>query len=320
MDKSPPARSRGRPRAENRLQVIVRAAPFETAVAVALAEISTIENTRAAYRRDFDAWVEFAGELGVDVAAPIDGASAAFLAWLQRRGDAPKSCARRMSSLSSIYRALRRKKIVAANPFSVDDGPKRPPAPAIEPTPMALPGIVARAIAACDESPMSRRDEAIMRVLWSTGMRRVSLLSMTHEKLARDPAGYVATVIKKGGENQRALIKGRAAAALTRWLALLKGSQITSGAIWRDLRGLSLSPAELGRMLKRRGGAAGGALSPHMFRVAFLTINPASLESKQDAAGHADPETTRGYDRASWRGRAAFEQMPEPEEVSDSGA
>lgn len=52
-----------------------------------------------------------------------------------------------------------------------------------------------------------------------------------------------------------------------------------------------------------------------MLRVAFLTYNRAGLEAKQEAAGHADPATTRLYDRTAWRGRQAFEQMPEIEEA-----
>jgi len=42
----------------------------------------------------------------------------------------------------------------------------------------------------------------------------------------------------------------------------------------------------------------------------------ARIEAKQDAAGHADPATTRLYDREAWRGREAFEKMPDPEEVT----
>ena len=34
-----------------------------------------------------------------------------------------------------------------------------------------------------------------------------------------------------------------------------------------------------------------------------------------DAAGHADPATTASYDRHAWRGREAFEKMPEVEDV-----
>jgi integrase/recombinase XerD len=56
------------------------------------------------------------------------------------------------------------------------------------------------------------------------------------------------------------------------------------------------------RMVKRRLRDAGlpTRLSPHSFRVATITDlleNGASLEDAQFLAGHADPRTTRLYDR-----------------------
>lgn len=56
------------------------------------------------------------------------------------------------------------------------------------------------------------------------------------------------------------------------------------------------------RMMKRRLKAAGlpGQYSPHSFRVATVTDlleQNVELESVQDLAGHADPRTTRLYDR-----------------------
>jgi len=215
-------------------------------------------------------------------------------------------------ALSSIYRELRRKKAVASNPFSVDEGPKREKVSVDEPTQVATPEMVRELLAACnDETPLGLRDAAMVRVLWSTGMRRVSLLSMTAERLQKDHMGYIATVTKKGGEAQRVLICGKAKDALDRWLAVLKDGGLASGPIWRMKNGKPLTLRELNRALERRTKG----VSPHMLRVAFLTYNPAGLEAKQEAAGHSDPATTRLYDRASWRGREAFEQMPEVEDV-----
>jgi integrase len=59
-------------------------------------------------------------------------------------------------------------------------------------------------------------------------------------------------------------------------------------------------------------GAEG--ISPHSFRAAFLTFGKAPLDARQDAAGHSDSATTRLYDR-QWRGRQAFEMMPEAEDM-----
>ncbi len=222
-----------------------------------------------------------------------------------------------MSSLSSIYRELRRRKVVEHNPFSVDDGPKREPTDVQEPTPIASPEVVRKVLAACaaDTTPLGLRDAAMVRVLWSTGMRRVSLLSMTMERLQRDPDGYIATVLKKGGKTQRALVRGQARLALDRWLEVLKGGQFRSGKIWRAKNGEPMTARDVNRAIAARAAACGERLSPHMLRVAFVTFNPAGAEAKQDAAGHADINTTRLYDRASWRGREAFESMPEVEDI-----
>jgi site-specific recombinase XerD len=293
------------------LQRLVSSDPFDRAVMLALVEISPVDATRREYRRDFTLWQTFCSEVGVDQTAPQDGAVAAWVEWMKQRGHASTSRARRMSALSSIYRELRRKKVVSANPFSVDEGPRRERSSVTEPTQIATPDMVRALLAACDETPLGLRDAAIIRVLWSTGMRRVSLLSMTSERLQKDHMGYVATVTKKGGDNQRVLICGKARDALDKWIAVLREGGLASGPVWRTKSGKPLELRELNRAIERRSAG----VSPHMLRVAFLTYNPAGLEAKQEAAGHSDPATTRLYDRASWRGREAFEQMPEIEDV-----
>jgi site-specific recombinase XerD len=59
------------------------------------------------------------------------------------------------------------------------------------------------------------------------------------------------------------------------------------------------------RLLRRLAATAvpdkAGSLHPHDLRHAFVTLaldTGASLRDVQDAAGHADPRTTRRYDRA----------------------
>jgi len=309
-------------RRPQQLQRLVIASPFESQVAGALAKISASDATRAAYRRDFDYWSEFCAERGVDRQAPLEDAAAAFVEWMKRGGedrppDAPMTRVRRMSSLASLYRELKRRKAInGPNPFSVDDGPKREKAAVEEPTPIALLEVVRKVLTTCDPNTLlGVRDAAIIRLFWSTGMRRVSLLSMTHERLARDPLGYVATVVKKGGETQPVLIKGRAREAFDRWLVILRDSDLKSGKIWREENAKLLVEHNLNRALERRAKLVGEYLTPHMLRVAFLTYNPADLEAKQNAAGHADPTTTQIYDRNAWRGREAFVAMPEVEDL-----
>lgn len=306
-----------KPRTE--ISTIVSSTPFEHAVALALVEISAVDATRREYRRDFDLWLRFCGERNVDPESPMDGSVAAWLAWMKSKNHAPKSRQRRIAALSSIYRELRRRKVVPGNPFGPDEGPRRERnAAPLEPTPIATPDVVRTVIAGCNSDPSSYgvRDAAMIRILWATGMRRVSLVSMTIERLQKDRAGYVATVAKKGGGTQRVLITGGALRAFQAWLKILREG-FRNGPVWRRRSGEPLSERDIHRVIAKRAKVVGESLSPHMLRVSFLTYNPAGLEAKQEAAGHANPATTRLYDRDAWRGREAFEKMPEIEDASE---
>ena len=67
-----------------------------------------------------------------------------------------------------------------------------------------------------------------------------------------------------------------------------------------------MTAGDMGRMIKRRIRDAGlpTRLSPHSFRVATITdllSQGVPLEDVQYLAGHADPRTTRLYDRRQRR-------------------
>lgn len=288
--------------------------PFEREIRAACFSVAAAHNTRLAYWSDTRHWLLFCIERDVKPDKPAELAVIAWIEEMRANGLASKTRVRRISALSSVYDRLRRNKIVDVNPFSIETGPDREKAIVQAPTPIASPDIVRKVLATCDDSPIGRRDGAMLRILWSTGMRRSSLLSMTLEKLRRERTDFVATVTAKGNKEVRVLIRGKAADALTAWLVELDRGGITKGPIWRTSSGGTVTSRNFVRGLARRvrrAGVKGEKLSPHMLRVAFLTYNPAGLESKQDAAGHADPATTRLYDRRNWRGREAFEKMPE---------
>ena len=70
----------------------------------------------------------------------------------------------------------------------------------------------------------------------------------------------------------------------------------------RSLKATAMTADDMGRMLKRRMADIGlpAPLSPHSFRVGAITdllTQGVPLEEVQHLAGHADPRTTRLYDR-----------------------
>lgn len=312
------------------LALLIDANAFDRHAFVATFSAKANMNTRKAYWADYRVYRTFYLERGFDPSDPPEDVGTFFVEWLKQHREAPKTRVRRVSALSRIYRQLcrpRRKGVepyATWNPFSTDLGPEREKALPIRPTRLADCKLVRRVLSSCGATDLGIRDAAIVRTLWKTGMRRCSLLSMTFERLARerDPAivgdFFVATVIGKGGSDARVLIVGKAADALDQWLKVLAKWNVDAGPIWRRPSKQPMTERDVGRMFGRRLlsiGAKAGSLTPHQLRVSFATRNPAPLEEKQEALGHADPATTRLYDRSAWRGRAAFTAMPELEDV-----
>ena len=303
---------------------------FRRLVMEACVLLSASPHTRRAYLADAGRWIEFCRENDVrpEAAEPIH--VAAWVESMRHEGFAPKTRGRRVSSLSSIYRHLKRDGRVERNVFSAEDGPKREPTPANRPTPIAETGAVLAALRCCEEAASSAtapsrsegmRDAAIMRVLWATASRRSSLVQITRERLVfhSDDGSYTCEVPAKGGKMVRLWFGGRAASAVTRWLARLDEMGIVGGPIFRRLvkTRRPMTERDVWEVVSRRGEEGGGKLTPHSFRVAFLTLNPAALDERQDAAGHEKSDTTRGYER-TWRGQRAFMLMPEVEDAFET--
>jgi site-specific recombinase XerD len=105
-----------------------------------------------------------------------------------------------------------------------------------------------------------------------------------------------------------------------RLLAYINAAGITDGPLFRTTEGKTgiltekpLTGIDICRMMKRRLKAAGlpTLYSPHSFRVTTITDlleQEVSLEDVQQLAGHADPRTTRLYDR---RGRKVTRNLVE---------
>ena len=301
---------------------------FEAFVELAMKQISMNPNTADAYRRDVQKWLAFCRARSINPQTPRRQEVAAWIEEMAASEVAPKTRARRIASLCSVYRELRRELadqdgqelppyVTVKNPFSIDDGPKRRKATALKPTPAARPDVVQALLETCGTSPVGIRDRALIRVLWSTGIRRMSAVSMAIEKLDPVPEGYYTLVEAKRDKHVPILICGRAATALDAWIDVLGGGGFKEGPIWRNFDGKPMSARLIWWMLHDRSlEAKVRHVAPHMLRAAFLTFNKASLEAKQEAVGHVDVNTTRSYDRSQWRGKEAFMAMPEVEDLA----
>ncbi|QDV39471.1 tyrosine-type recombinase/integrase [Tautonia plasticadhaerens] len=150
------------------------------------------------------------------------------------------------------------------------------------------------------------RDRAIIAVLIYTAARAGAVAKLTLKSLRHDGTQYSLRFAEKGGKARESPVRHDLERLL---LAYIEAAGITEGPLFRPafrrtkkLTARAMSGIDICRMMKRRLKAAGlpGQFSPHSFRVATVTDlleQNVPLEDVQHLAGHADPRTTRLYDR-----------------------
>jgi integrase/recombinase XerD len=252
-------------------------------------------NTRRAYALDVARWFAFAAAGRLD---PLDARRVHLDTWarsLTAEGLRPRTVARRLASVSSWYGWL-----VAEGHRS--DSPtthvRRPKLPDRGETP-GLTRDELRALLGAAGHHGSARSLALLTLMATTGLRVSEALSRDVEHLGHDRGHRVLRLDRKGGRGDRTVLAPPALRALD---AYLGGRD--AGPLFVTSTGRRMDQPEAWRMVRRlaRRAALDGAgeLSPHSLRVAFITgarDAGVPLEDVQDAAGHADPRTTRRYDR-----------------------
>lgn len=150
------------------------------------------------------------------------------------------------------------------------------------------------------------RDRAVLAVLAFTAARVGAVARLTFKSLRHDGTEYALRFAEKGGKSREIPVRADLQRIL---LAYIQAARIDSGPLFRTALGKTgnlsangMTGIDICRMMKRRLKAAGlpTDFSPHSFRVTTITDlleHNTSLEDVQHLAGHADPRTTRLYDR-----------------------
>jgi site-specific recombinase XerD len=150
------------------------------------------------------------------------------------------------------------------------------------------------------------RDRAIIAILIYTAARVGAVAKLTLKNLKHDGSQYTLRFSEKGGKSREIPARHDLQELL---LAYIGTAGIAEGPLFRTafrrtktLTARAMSGIDICRMMKRRLKAAGlpDQFSPHSFRVATVTDlleQNVPLEDVQHLAGHADPRTTRLYDR-----------------------
>jgi integrase/recombinase XerC len=145
----------------------------------------------------------------------------------------------------------------------------------------------------------SRRDRAILEVLYASGVRVAELSGLDLEDL--DLREGSVRVLGKGRKERIVPLGGKAVEALQ---AYLDGREGARGPLFRNHRGRRLTVRSLHRIVRARARAAGlaGRVTPHTLRHTFATHlldAGADLRLIQELLGHARLATTQRYTHVS---------------------
>ncbi|MET8259286.1 tyrosine-type recombinase/integrase [Micromonospora sp. NPDC005205] len=274
------------------------------------------EHTRDAYRRDVTGWLTWCSGHDLDPLRAtflhVNEYARALESSLGTRSGrplTPATVARRLSALSSWYDFLVKLGAVPANPVSGADRPRldRDHSATVGLTPEEVDALLSAADA--DTGATAVRNRAALALLADLGLRVGELISLDLTDLGTERGHRSVRFVGKGGKQRRRALTPGTGHALDAYLAQRAAttgvpvSQLT-GPLLVTASGARLDRHSVFRMVRRLARAAGipawAKLSPHSLRHAFATTARSEgvpLEDVQDAMGHADPRTTRRYDR-----------------------
>ncbi len=219
---------------------------------------------------------------------------------------------RRLAALSSLFTHLKEHNLVDINPAV---GLRRPKVNRRTGKTPAFSQKQARRIldAPNADTLLGLRDRAILQVGFSVGPRRAEIAGLRVRDIQQDRGLWCLNFRRKGGEEELVTMNDVAHSRIRAYLEAAGHGGEPDAPLFKpirtNLRGRStdnhLDPWTVDHILRKYQRKAGikGNFSAHSMRATFVTTaleNGCPLEDVQHDAGHADPSTTKLYDR---RGR-----------------
>ena len=257
-------------------------------------------NTIDAYRRDLKQYLGYIiDDLEIKSLYNISSDNIRdYIRNLNNQGLAPKSIARIISSIRSYHNFLSSEQIIKENPALNLDTPKIP-----KKLPLVLSEKeISDIIKAIDDAyQFSKRDKAIIEMLYSCGIRVSELCDLETSNLIIDDD--LIRVMGKGSKERLLPIGGRAKRFLNDYLIHLRHKLIiktSSSFVFVSRNGKQLTRAMINNILKKWSLNSGikKPISPHTLRHSFATHlleGGADLRFVQALLGHSDITTTQIY-------------------------
>ena len=267
--------------------------------------------TREAYRRDVAHFLRFIGVTSPAQLRAID--HRAVIAWeahlREHERQQPATIRRRLSALSSLFSHLVRFGAAELNPVREI---KRPEINRREGKTLAFSRSQSRTIldAPDPNTLIGLRDRAILAVGLQVGFRRSEIANLRVRDLHQNRGFDSLWVTRKRNKRDSVAIHPQVARRIHDYLTAAGHGDDLDGSIFRPIRSNQrrhdprrpLSSDEINRISHKYARHAGltRGYSAHSMRATFITTaleNGANLEDVQRDVGHAEPSTTKLYDR-----------------------
>ena len=264
--------------------------------------------TRDSYRRDLADFFAYLTHHNLDVLTIDHRHIRDYLADVSARHMAASTLARRRSSLTQWFKFLISERLIRENPVLLVRGPKRS---------RTLPKLLSKAevqqliaTTQADASLEGTRLNALMEMIYASGMRVSELVTLTMQHIQRDPKKPKQIqpyflITGKGSKDRIVPLHAGATVALQHYLAVrenfLPKNRDSTYLFPSHGKDGHLTRQRFGQMLKQLCMTAGidpSRCSPHTLRHSFATHlleGGADLRVIQELLGHADIATTQIY-------------------------
>lgn len=264
-------------------------------VAYLSAEKQVSAHTLAAYQSDLGKLVHFMHEHALtDWSSLTSALLRQCVANLHRSGLGSRSLARFLSSVRGFYRFLHRQGHTEHDPslgLSAPKGERK--LPKVLDTDRALQLFEGQV----EDSFLARRDQALLELLYSSGLRLAELVALDMQDL--DLAQKLVRVTGKGNKTRLLPVGSKAISALENWFLLRREVMCLDDAVFVGRTGKRLSARAVQLRVRAAGRSQlGQHLHPHMLRHSFashLLESSQDLRAVQELLGHADISTTQIY-------------------------
>jgi integrase/recombinase XerC len=281
-------------------------------------------HTVRAYQGDLTQFLQHvAAETGVPaehiMPAALDrSALRSFLAAVYTARHSRATAARKLAAVRAFVRYLRRESIIDQDPGLLVATPKRD---IRVPPHLSEPEATALMDAPAVDTPLGRRDRAVLELFYAAGLRLSELAGLDLEDV--DVRSRMVRVLGKGGKERLVPMNSSAADAIRAYLPdrqrlvqAVRGEAAqrpsSSGGhparrrrtlaepLFVNYRGRRLSTRGIDRLVRRHVAASGGRpdISPHALRHSFATHllqRGADLRAIQELLGHSRLSTTQRY-------------------------